>query len=72
MAGASGATTTVISAATDDNTADTSGHSQLDMASMMCNLLPNVCQTKEVSQLVGIYIGESLLPVPAKLAEKIA
>ena len=72
MAGASGATTMVTSAATDDDTAGTSGHSQPDMASMMCNLLPNVGQTKEASQSVGIYIGEGLLPVPAKLAEKIA
>ena len=37
----------------------------------MCNLLPNLGQTKEPPQSGGIYVGEGLLPVPAQLAEKI-
>ena len=40
-------------------------------ASMLCNLLPTVGQPSEGSLSAGIYVGEGLLPVPAKLAEKI-
>ena len=54
-----------------DDVGGTSGHGRLDNASIMCNLLPNLGQTKEPSQSRGIYVGEGLLPVPAKLAEKI-
>ena len=40
-------------------------------ASIICNLLPNLGQGRESSASAGIYVGEGLLPVPAKLGEKI-
>ena len=40
-------------------------------ASMLCNLLPNLGQARESASSAGIYVGEGLLPVPAKLAENI-
>ena len=40
-------------------------------AALMCNLLPTIGQSKDASLSAGIYVGEGLLPVPAKLAEKI-
>ena len=55
----SAATLTMVSAGTHAN------------ASMFCNLLPSLGQSKEMSLSTGIYVGEGLLPVPAKLAEKI-
>lgn len=57
--------------ATEDNLDSTLGHSQTDNTARMCNLLPSLGQTKEATQSVGVYIGEGLLPVPAKLAEKL-
>jgi hypothetical protein len=41
-------------------------------ASLLCNLLPSMGQSEVHSLAAGIYVGEGLLPVPAKLAEKIA
>ena len=40
-------------------------------SSVLCNLLPRLGQASESSLTAGIYVGEGLLPVPAKLAEKI-
>ena len=40
-------------------------------ASLLCNLLPSMGQSEVHSLAAGIYVGEGLLPVPAKLAEKI-
>ena len=40
-------------------------------AALMCNLLPTIGQSKDASLSAGIYVGEGLLPVPAKLAKKI-
>ena len=40
-------------------------------SSVLCNLLPRLGQASESSLTVGIYVGEGLLPVPARLAEKI-
>ena len=37
----------------------------------MLNLLPSMGHSKGASLSAGIYVGEGLLPVPAKLAEKI-
>lgn len=37
-------------------------------ASVLCNLLPTLGQSRESAATTGIYVGE---PVPAKLAEKI-
>ena len=47
------------------------GHA-LDGSSLMCNLLPSVGQSADLTGQAGIYVGEGLLPVPAKLAERIA
>ena len=40
-------------------------------ASLVCNLLPSLGQSGAPPGQEGIYVGEGLLPVPAKLAEKI-
>ena len=40
------------------------------MALDLCNLLPGRGPSKEVSLSAGIYVGEGLLPVPAKLADR--
>ena len=37
----------------------------------LCNLLSNLGTSKQALSSAGIYVGEGLLPVPAKLAEKI-
>ena len=42
-----------------------------DSASLVCNLLPGLGQPAAPPGQDGIYVGEGLLPVPAKLAEKI-
>ena len=43
-----------------------------DGAVAVCNLLPSLGQLHDLLGLAGISVGEGLLPVPAKLAEKIA
>ena len=40
-------------------------------ASLLCNLLPSMSQSEVHYLAAGIYMGEGLLTVPAKLAEKI-
>ena len=42
-----------------------------DGAATICNLLPGLGQARDTSSTAGIYVAEGLLPVPAKLAEKI-
>ena len=42
-----------------------------DSSSALCNLLPALGSSKEMVSSAGIYVGEGLLPVPAKLAENI-
>ena len=44
----------------------------LDSSSVVCNLLPSLGQTADMAGQSGVYVGEGLLPVPAKLAERIA
>ena len=44
----------------------------LDSSSVVCNLLPSLGHTADSAGLTGVYVGEGLLPVPAKLAERIA
>ena len=40
-------------------------------SSELCNLLPSLGLATEAASPAGIYVGEGLLPVPAKLAERI-
>lgn len=45
--------------------------SDRDSASVVCNLLPSLGVLQDPAGFAGVYVGEGLLPVPAKLAEKI-
>lgn len=64
---ASGLHYTVVSTPT---TSGSDGHRG---AAAICILLPTIVQSKELSLSTGIYmyVGEGLLPVPAKLVERI-
>ena len=39
--------------------------------SVLCNLLPSLYSAKDSSSMAGIYVGEGLPSVPAKLVDKI-
>ena len=41
------------------------------ISAAICNLLPGRGAAKGVATSAGIYVGEGLLPVPAKLADRI-
>ena len=43
-----------------------------DSSSVVCNLLPSMGQSADSTGQADIYVGEGLLPVPAKLGERIA
>ena len=65
----SSAFTPLVAATTSDSAL--SALSAQGNASLLCNLLPSLGQPGQPNQAAGIYVGEGLLPVPAKLGERI-
>ena len=68
---ASSALATITSVAPSVHSTTPPTYNSQDSAAAVCNLLPSLGQLRDLSGSAGIYVGEGLLPVPAKLAEKI-
>ena len=68
LAGSTASSTVPVAAS---GTGETTTSNVQSNASALCNLLPSFGQAGESTLSAGIYVGEGLLPVPAKLADKI-